>query len=122
MKSVGISSLKVWWNSAINPLGREHLFVGLFFFFYYCFIIHMCIQGLGHFSPLPPPPPFPPTLPPPSPPGLFFIIASNPLLVTDLLSGLYFLGSILVDYMHQVTYAFLPDFPVNLNLSFQNIP
>jgi hypothetical protein len=25
-------------------------------FFYY---IHMCIQCLGHFSPLPPPPPFP---------------------------------------------------------------
>jgi hypothetical protein len=32
------------------------------------FIIHMCIQGLGHFSPLPPPPPLPLTLPPPSPP------------------------------------------------------
>jgi hypothetical protein len=28
----------------------------------------MCIQGLVHFSPLPPPPPLPPTLPPPSPP------------------------------------------------------
>jgi hypothetical protein len=38
------------------------------FYFFYCFIIHMCIQGLGHFSPLPPPPPLPPTLPPPSPP------------------------------------------------------
>jgi hypothetical protein len=25
------------------------------------FIIHMCTQGLGHFSPLPPPPPLPPT-------------------------------------------------------------
>jgi hypothetical protein len=24
-------------------------------------IIHMCIQGLGHFSSLPPPPPLPPT-------------------------------------------------------------
>jgi hypothetical protein len=36
--------------------------ISLFFFF-----IHMCIQGLGHFSPLPPPPPLPPTLPP-SPP------------------------------------------------------
>jgi hypothetical protein len=35
---------------------------------FYCFIIHMCIQGLGHFSPLPPPPPLPPTPPPPSPP------------------------------------------------------
>jgi hypothetical protein len=30
--------------------------------------IHMCIQGLGHFSPLPPPPPLPPTPPPPSAP------------------------------------------------------
>jgi hypothetical protein len=39
----------------------------LFIFFFYSFIIHMCIQGLGHFSPLPPPPPLPPTLPPPSP-------------------------------------------------------
>jgi hypothetical protein len=28
----------------------------------------MCIQGLGHFSPLPPHPPLPPTPPPPSPP------------------------------------------------------
>jgi hypothetical protein len=37
------------------------------FFLFYCFI-HMCIQGLGHFSPLPPPPPLPPTPPPPSPP------------------------------------------------------
>jgi hypothetical protein len=25
-------------------------------FVFYCFIIHRCIQGLGHFSPLPPPP------------------------------------------------------------------
>jgi hypothetical protein len=43
----------------------------LFFFlslFFYCFTIHMCIQGLGHFFPLTPPPPLPPTLPPPSPP------------------------------------------------------
>jgi hypothetical protein len=27
----------------------------------------MCIQGLGHFSPLPPPPPLSPTPPLPSP-------------------------------------------------------
>jgi hypothetical protein len=40
------------------------------FIFYYCFIIHMCIQGLGHFSPLPTRPPLPPTLPPFSPPHL----------------------------------------------------
>jgi hypothetical protein len=32
---------------------------------FFSFIIHMCIQGLGHFSPLPPPPPLPPTPPPP---------------------------------------------------------
>jgi hypothetical protein len=38
------------------------------FLFFFNFIIHMCIQGLGHFSPLPPPPPLPPTLPLPSPP------------------------------------------------------
>jgi hypothetical protein len=31
------------------------------FFFHFSFIIHMCIQGLVHFSPLPPPPPLPPT-------------------------------------------------------------
>jgi hypothetical protein len=38
------------------------------FIFHFSFIIHMCIQGLVHFSPLPPPPPLPPTPPPPSPP------------------------------------------------------
>jgi hypothetical protein len=36
--------------------------------FCFNFIIHMCIQGLVHFSPLPPPPPLPLTPPPPSPP------------------------------------------------------
>jgi hypothetical protein len=41
-----------------------------FFFFHFSFILHMCIQGLVHFSPLPPPPPLPPTPPPPSPPPL----------------------------------------------------
>jgi hypothetical protein len=35
---------------------------------FFSFIIHMCIQSLGHFSPLPPPPPLPPTPHPPSPP------------------------------------------------------
>jgi hypothetical protein len=53
-----------------------HLFIYLFptldkvyfYFFSFSFIIHMCIQGLVHFSPLPPPPPLPPTPPPPSPP------------------------------------------------------
>jgi hypothetical protein len=37
------------------------------FFFHFSFIIHMCIQGLVHFSALPPPPPLPPTPPPPAP-------------------------------------------------------
>jgi hypothetical protein len=36
-------------------------FFSLFFFFHFSFIIHLCIQGLVHFSPLPPPPPLPPT-------------------------------------------------------------
>jgi hypothetical protein len=46
-----------------------HFLVSFFlFFFHFSFIIHMCIQGLVHFSPLPPPPPLPPTPPPPSPP------------------------------------------------------
>jgi hypothetical protein len=35
----------------------------LWWIFLNCFIIHVCIQGLGHFFPLPPPPPLPPTLP-----------------------------------------------------------
>jgi hypothetical protein len=30
------------------------------FFFHFSFIIHMCIQGVVHFSPRPPPPPLPP--------------------------------------------------------------
>jgi hypothetical protein len=47
-----------------------------FYFFNLFFIIHMCIQGLGHFSPLPPTPPLPPTLPPPSPHISFFIALS----------------------------------------------
>jgi hypothetical protein len=36
--------------------------------FFFNFVIDMCIQGLGHFSPLPPPPRLPPTPPSPSPP------------------------------------------------------
>jgi hypothetical protein len=40
-------------------------FIYLLFF---SFIIHMCIQGLLHFSPLPLPPPLPHTPSPPSPP------------------------------------------------------
>jgi hypothetical protein len=50
-------------------------------FFYFSFIIHMCIQGLDHFSPLPPPPPLPPIPPPPSPPPIpsrnYFALISN---------------------------------------------
>jgi hypothetical protein len=38
-----------------------------FFFNFNFFIIHMCIQCLGHYSPLPPPSPLPQTLPLPSP-------------------------------------------------------
>jgi hypothetical protein len=54
----------------------------MWFFFHFSFIIHMCIQGLGHFSPLPPPPPLPPTPPPPSnPPSIpsrnYFALISN---------------------------------------------
>jgi hypothetical protein len=51
--------------------------------FFFSFIIHMCIQGLGHFSLLPPPPPLPPTPPPPSPPTPsipsrnYFVLISN---------------------------------------------
>jgi hypothetical protein len=37
------------------------------FSFPFSFIIHMCIQGLVHFSPLPPIPPLPPSPPLPSP-------------------------------------------------------
>jgi hypothetical protein len=49
---------------------------------FFSFIIHMCIKGLVHFSPLPPPPPLPPTLPPPSPPSSipsrnYFALISN---------------------------------------------
>jgi cbb3-type cytochrome oxidase subunit 1 len=40
------------------------IYIGNFIFFHFSFIIHMCIQGLVHFSPLPPPPALPPTPPP----------------------------------------------------------
>jgi hypothetical protein len=38
-----------------SRFSRLH-YLSLYLLFY--IIIHMCIQGLGHFSPLPPPPPF----------------------------------------------------------------
>jgi hypothetical protein len=68
----GVERLQVsrqLWASFSSP----HLAQDAFFFFntcafFYCFIIHMCIQGLGHFSRLPLPPSLPPTPPPPSPP------------------------------------------------------
>jgi hypothetical protein len=46
-----------------------------FILFFYCFIIHMCIQGLGHFSPLTPPPPLPHT--PSIPSRNYFALISN---------------------------------------------
>jgi hypothetical protein len=52
----------------IHICGNSICHLKITFFFHLSFIIHMCIQGLGHFSPLPPPPPLPPTPPPPSPP------------------------------------------------------
>jgi hypothetical protein len=54
---IGIQS---WYGCTLHTTSQQYLF--------FSFIIHMCIQGLGHFSPLPPPPPLPPTPPPPSPP------------------------------------------------------
>jgi hypothetical protein len=54
-----------------------------YFLLFFSFIIHMCIQGLGHFSPLPPLPPLPPSLPPPSTPTPsipsrnYFVLISN---------------------------------------------
>jgi hypothetical protein len=58
------------WSWGVS-LARINLYYILFsgtLSFFYCFIIHMCIQHLGHFSPMPPPPPLPPTPPPPSSP------------------------------------------------------
>jgi hypothetical protein len=60
MKVLSVYRIYYIW---IHPLHHS-----LFFFFHFSFIIHMCIQGLVHFSPLPPPPPLPPTPPPPAPP------------------------------------------------------
>jgi hypothetical protein len=47
----------------------NHCFWLGFSFFFNFYFIHMCIQCLGHFSPLPPPPPLtsPNSLPPPHP-------------------------------------------------------
>jgi hypothetical protein len=49
-----------------NPAFFFPIFI--LFYFHFSFFIHMCIQVLCHFSPLPPPPPLPPTPPYPSPP------------------------------------------------------
>jgi hypothetical protein len=62
---------ELWGKQLRGGVLRVRLWEPIAFFSFLFFIvlfIHMCIQGLGHFSPLPPPPPFPPTLPPPSPP------------------------------------------------------
>jgi hypothetical protein len=60
------SHILSFWNILAEPecgLGqfRDQVISGhfsfFFFFFHFSFIIHMCIQGLVYFSPLPPPPP-----------------------------------------------------------------
>jgi hypothetical protein len=60
-----------FWPFGLLPLKKFCLFQlpTSFLFNFYSFIIHMCIQCLGHFFPLPPLPPLPPTPPPPSPPA-----------------------------------------------------
>jgi hypothetical protein len=63
------SSSRFWISHIFGWLSHlASLSLTFSFFFHFSFIIHMCIQGLVHFSPLPPPPPLPPTPPPPSPP------------------------------------------------------
>jgi hypothetical protein len=63
-----LSCLRVWLCAAQSMLCSTFLPFLLLFFYFYCFIFHMCIQCLGHFSPLAPPHPLPPTPPPPSSP------------------------------------------------------
>jgi hypothetical protein len=45
-------------STTVSPKSRTApgiwQFLSFFFFLAHCFIIHMCIQGLSHFSPLPP--------------------------------------------------------------------
>jgi hypothetical protein len=52
---------RLWISLPFNKLMQSFIIIIII-------IIHMCIQGLGNFFPLPLPPPLPPTLPPPSPP------------------------------------------------------
>uniref|UniRef100_A0A8C0ZXF9 Probable helicase with zinc finger domain n=1 Tax=Castor canadensis TaxID=51338 RepID=A0A8C0ZXF9_CASCN len=59
-----------WGNFFFFYGAFPYTFIYFFFFFHFSFIIHMCIQGLVHFSPLPPPPPLPPTPPLPLPPPI----------------------------------------------------
>jgi hypothetical protein len=70
--SVGVKFYKVATNTKLANLThtapRNNAGLGsckslATFFFPFSFIIHTCIQGLVHFSPLPPPPPLPPTPP-----------------------------------------------------------
>jgi hypothetical protein len=74
-----LSHVHVQSHCSSEVVGESSVFI----FIYLFFIIHMCTQCLGHFSPLPPLAPLPPTVPPPSPPRypaetilfLFFNIA-----------------------------------------------
>jgi hypothetical protein len=65
LQHVNRQQLQSFTRKIQNQTTRSKHFKKIFFYY---FIIHMCIQGLGHFSLLPPPPPLPPTPPPPSPP------------------------------------------------------
>jgi hypothetical protein len=77
------------WVSPVSLLVLDHTFCsitylyGCSFFIKLFFFIHMCIQGLGHFSPLPPPPPLSPLRPLllPSTPSIpsrnYFALISN---------------------------------------------
>jgi hypothetical protein len=62
------ASFKIWWSMcATSGLFFFFFLTGIWLYFIYLFFIillFICayIQGLGHFSPLPPPPPWPPTL------------------------------------------------------------
>jgi hypothetical protein len=80
-KPINVLTDSVYCAQILPKLPGTYLFIYLFIFLF-SFIIHMCIQGLVHFSPLPPPPPLPPTPPPPSPPPSipsrnYFALISN---------------------------------------------
>jgi hypothetical protein len=58
----------------------------------------MCIQGLVHFSPLPPPSPLPPTPPPPSPPTSIpsrsYFALSIPIFISSTFTDVVFYHSV----------------------------